>query len=390
MTTLHGDWNFPTSIRFGAGRLAELPQACVELGMRRPLLVTDPGLARLDIVAQARAFLREAGLGDALFSDVEGNPVDTNLQAGLAAFRSGDHDGVVAMGGGSSLDVGKAIALMDGQTLPWWEFEDIGDNYTKANAAGIRPIVAVPTTSGTGSEVGRCSVIIHSEQGRKVVVFHPRMMPSKVVADPALTVGLPAKLTAAVGMDALSHNLEAFLALSYHPMADGIALEAIRLIHDWLEVAVREPTNIEARSAMMVASTAGATSFQKGLGAMHALSHPVSVKYGTHHGLTNGVVMPFVLEHNRSVIETRIEVLARHMGLADPTFEAFLGWVVTLRSNIGIPHSLADLGVSEADIPELSPQAASDYTASGNPLPVDATSLAELYDRTIRGELRFA
>ncbi|MBR58960.1 MAG: alcohol dehydrogenase [Myxococcales bacterium] len=384
-----GNWNFPTSIRFGAGRLAELPQACMELGMQRPLLVTDPGLARLDIVRQARAYLRDAGLGEGLFAEVEGNPVDTNLAAGVEAFRNGNHDGVVAMGGGSALDVGKAIALMDGQTLPWWEFEDIGDNYAKANADAIRPIVAVPTTSGTGSEVGRCSVIIHSEQGRKVVIFHPRMMPSQVVADPALTIGLPAKLTAAVGMDALSHNLEAFLALSYHPMADGIALEAIRLIHDWLVIAVREPTNIEARAAMMVASTAGATSFQKGLGAMHALSHPVSVKYGTHHGLTNGVVMPFVLEHNRPVIEERVAILSRHMGLAQPTFEAFLAWVVELRSQIGIPHSLAELGVTESDIPELAPQAAADYTAAGNPLPVDATSLAEVYGRTIRGELRF-
>ena len=382
-----GDWNFPTQIRFGPGRVDELPEACGELGISAPLLVTDPVLAALPFVERTRSLCSEAGLRCGLFCEVRGNPVGDNVSAGVEAFRSGGHDGVIALGGGSSLDVGKAVGLMVGQDLPIWEFEDIGNNFLKVDERGMVPVVAVPTTSGTGSEVGRCSVLLHEDEGRKVIIFHPKMMPGRVLADPELTLDLPAHITAAVGMDAFSHNLEAFCAPGFHPMADGIALEGIRLVHIALLRAFRNGHDLGARSQMMAASTLGATSFQKGLGAMHALSHPVSSVYNSHHGLTNAVVMPYVLAFNRPRIEGRIVQLSRLLDLAKPSFDGFLEWVLELRAELQIPHTLSSLGVVQEDCSDLAEAAAKDPTATQNPVPVHPKNLAELYAAAIDGDL---
>jgi alcohol dehydrogenase class IV len=389
-TQLRGNWNYPTSIKFGAGRIVELPEHCRALGMRRPLLVTDAGMAKLPMIARAVALCREAALECGLYTDVQPNPVEANVSAGVAAFRKGGHDGVIAFGGGSALDTGKAIALMVGQTRPIWDFEDREDWYTRVNVSGMAPVVAVPTTAGTGSEVGRASVFTDLRDHLKKIIFHPRMMPAIVVEDPELTVGLPANITAAVGMDALSHNLEAYCAPGYHPLAEGVAVEGMRLIKEWLPRAVRDGSDIEARSHMLVASSMGATAFQKGLGAMHSLSHPCSANLGTHHGLTNAVVMPYVLEWNRDAIADKLARLAAWLGLPDRSFAGVQNWVLELRREIGIPHTLAGLGVEEKHAREFAPQALIDPSTSGNPLPLTEPDFAQLYMNCIRGDLQAA
>ncbi|MCW5731790.1 MAG: iron-containing alcohol dehydrogenase [Alphaproteobacteria bacterium] len=389
--TSHSDfranWNYPTNVRFGIGRIAELADACRALGMKRPLLVTDPGLAGLAMVREAVEANGRAGLPTGLFSELQGNPVEKNVLDGVAAFRDGGHDGVIAFGGGSALDVGKAIALMAGQKRSIFDFEDREDWWTRVDTAGMAPVVAVPTTAGTGSEVGRSSVVTDPKDHLKKIIFHPRMMPSIVIADPALTRGLPPNVTAWTGMDALSHSLEAYCATFFHPMADGIALNAMKLVHDWLPIAVKDGGNLEARANMMVASMAGATAFQKGLGAMHSLSHPCSAMLGTHHGLTNAVVMPYVLVFNRGVVEQKLAALARYLGLANPSFDAVLQWVLDLRREIGIPHTLAELGMKPAHVAIFAPMAALDLTAAANPRPVAEADMAYLYGRAIRGEV---
>lgn len=381
------NWNYPTPTRFGPGRIAELPQACRELGMSRPLLITDPGLAGLEITRRALGINREAGLPTGIFSAIKPNPVGADVEAGVSLYKAGDHDGVIAFGGGAALDVAKAVALMAGQDRPLWDFEDVADWYTRVKVEGMAPVVAVPTTSGTGSEMGRASVIVNEADHRKVIIFHPRMLPERVIADPELTLGLPAHITAATGMDALSHNLEAYCAPGFHPMADGIAVEGMRLIRRSLSRAVSDGSDIDARSDMMAASSMGATAFQKGLGAMHALSHPVGAVLDTHHGLTNAVVMPYVLSHNRQAIEERLDRLGRYLGLSVPGFDGFLEWILDLRREIGIPHTLSSLGVTEEHAAELAPAAAADPSAGGNPIPVDAEALEGLYLRAIKGEL---
>lgn len=385
-TRLAGRWNYPTSIRFGAGSIRELPAACRELGMRSPLLVTDAGLAKLPLVTDTVARCEADGLAMRVFSEVQPNPVEANVTAGVEAYRRDGHDGVVAFGGGSALDTGKAIALMVGQSRPIWDFEDKEDWYTRVNVAGMAPVVAVPTTAGTGSEVGRCSVLTDQRDHTKKLIFHPRLLPSIVIEDPELTVGLPAKITAAVGMDALSHNLEAFCASAYHPMADGIAVEGMRLIKEWLPVAVRDGRNVEARAHMMIASTMGATAFQKGLGAMHSLSHPCGANLDTHHGLTNGVVMPYVLAYNRPVIEEKLARLAAWLGLSGGA-SGVLDWVLELRETIGIPHSLAALGVTEEHAKAFAGMAEADPSTPSNPRPVSARELEQLYRNAIAGRL---
>ncbi len=381
------DWHYPTAIRFGAGRIVELPDACREAELDSPLLVTDQGLAELPMVTEAVAACRAVGLGCSLFGGIRSNPTLRNVEIGLAAFRAGNHDGVIAFGGGSALDAGKAIALMVGQGRPIWDFEDVADWHTRVDARGMAPVVALPTTSGTGSEVGRAAVITDRERAVKKIIFHPNMLPGRVIADPALTLGLPAGITAATGMDALSHNLEAFCAPGYHPMADGIALEGMRLVHDWLPLAVGDGANLEARSHMMVASSMGATAFQKGLGAMHGMSHPVGAVLGAHHGLTNAVVMPYVLAFNRAAIAPRLAALARYLGLAEPSFEAVQEWVLGLRAEIGIPHTLAELGVAEDQVEELAAKAAADPSTATNPVALDAADYRRLYRDAIRGAL---
>ena len=385
--TLVRNWNYPTSVRFGAGRIAELPAVCKELGMRKPLLVTDPGLRKLPMIESALASLRGAGLGDSVFSDIRANPVGKNVDDGVAFYKAHGCDGIIAFGGGSALDVGKTIALMVGQTRPLWDFEDREDWYTRVNVAGMAQTIAVPTTAGTGSEVGRASVILDEASHLKKIIFHPKMLPAVVIADPELTVGLPPRITAATGMDALAHCLEAYCAPGFHPLADGIALEGMRLIKEWLPVAVKDGSNVTARAHMLAAASMGATAFQKGLGAIHSLSHPVGARYNTHHGETNAVVMPYVLAFNRPAIEERMTRLARYLNLPDPGFPAVLAWVLNLRKEIGIPNTLAELGVKESDLDVLVPEAVNDPSTGGNPRPAAAAEMREMFVNAIRGRL---
>ena len=389
MSTSHltGNWNYPNSIRAGAGRIAELGEACQLLGMKAPLLVTDPQLATLPMVSDAAAQCRKDGLACAVFSAIKSNPTGENVRDGLAAFTAGKHDGVIAMGGGSALDAGKAVALMAGQDRPLWDFEDVGDNWTRVITAGMAPVVAVPTTAGTGSEVGRASVITDVDSQVKRIIFHPRMLPGLVILDPQLTLGLPPQLTAATGMDALSHNLEALCARGWHPMADGIALEGIRLIKEFLPIAVADGGNIEARMRMQAASAMGATAFQKGLGAMHALAHPLGALYDAHHGLLNAVLMPYVVKANRLAIEPVIQRAASYIGLADHSFDSFLDWLLALRADIGIPHSLADIGIDDTRLVKVAQMAVADPSAGGNPIAFSIAQYEQLLQRAIVGEL---
>ena len=384
---IRGNWNYPTKVKFGAGRIAELPDACKGLGMKRPLIVTDPGLAALPMIKDAIAACEKAGLGVAVFSDIKSNPNGKNVEDGLKVLRAGKHDGVVAFGGGSALDAGKAIALMAGQKRPIWDFEDVGDNWLRVDPAGVAPIIAVPTTSGTGSEVGRVSVITKEDTHQKKLIFHPKVQPSIVIDDPALTIGLPPKITAATGMDALAHCFEAYCAPGYHPMADGVALEGMRLIKEWLPTAVRDGKNLEARSHMMAAATMGATAFQKGLGAIHSLSHPVGAVYDTHHGLTNAVVMPYVMQFNRQAIEEKMTRLAAYLGLKNPGYQAVLDWVLALRKEIGIPHTLKDIGVGTDKLDSLSQEAFNDPSTGGNPVPAGVPEMKQMFIASIEGRL---
>ena len=382
-----GNWNYPTKVRFGAGRIKELPRACEALGMKRPLLVTDPGLAKLPMIGAAVDSLKKAGLTAAVFSDVRPNPVGRNVDDGLTAYRQGSHDGVIAFGGGSALDAGKAIALMAGQTRPLWDFEDVGDNWKRVDEKGIAPTVSVPTTSGTGSEVGRASVIVDEATHTKKIIFHPGMMPGQAILDPELTVGLPPHITAATGMDAFAHCLEAFCAPGFHPLADGIALEGMRLVRDYLQRAVKDGRDLAARAHMMAAATMGATAFQKGLGAIHSLSHPVGAVYNSHHGLTNAVFMPYVLAFNRKTIAERIAAVARYIGLSKQTFDGFLEWVMDLRREFKIPHTCREIGVEDNRLDELARMAAVDPTVGGNPVPLDVANLKGLLEAAMAGRV---
>jgi alcohol dehydrogenase len=384
--SLKANWNYPTAVRFGAGRIAELPAICREVGMARPLLVTDPFLATQPMTAKALAALAEAGLGSAMFHAVKPNPVESNVAAGLEVLRAGGHDGVIAFGGGSALDAGKVIAFMAGQTRPMWDFEDIGDWWTRADPKGIAPVIAVPTTAGTGSEVGRAGVITQEASRTKKVIFHPGMMPKVTICDPELTVGMPPKITAGTGMDAFAHCLEAYCSPFYHPMGEGIAVEGIRLVKENLGRAYRDGTDIEARAHMMSAAAMGATAFQKGLGAIHALSHPVGALYDTHHGLTNAVFMPYVLQFNRPAIEPKIERLSAWLGLK-PGYQPFLDWVLALREELAIPHTLAGLGVDDAKFDLMSDMSPEDPTAGGNPVPLDKAAAMKLFEQALAGRL---
>jgi alcohol dehydrogenase class IV len=383
---LRGNWNYPTAIRFGAGRIAELADAVMKSGIKRPLLVTDPVLAALPMVAAAKAALDAAGLPCAVFSDVKPNPVAANVEAGIKVLRAGKHDGVVAFGGGSALDAGKVIAFMAGQTRPMWDFEDVGDWWTRADPAGIFPIVAVPTTAGTGSEVGRAGVITDETTHTKKVIFHPLMMPKITICDPELTVGMPRMITIGTGMDAFAHCLEAYCGPFYHPLADGVALEGMRLVKESLPVVVREPGNLAARGDMMSAAAMGATAFQKALGAIHALSHPVGSLYGTHHGMTNAVFMPYVLAFNRAAIEDKIARVGAYLGLK-PGFDGFMDYVMELRRDLGVPHTLPELGVKNPDIGLMAKMSPLDPTAGGNPVLLDEKASAMLFERAMTGKL---
>jgi alcohol dehydrogenase len=384
--TIKANWNYPTSVRFGAGRIAELPDALKTAGITKPLLVTDAGLVNLPVAQDTVKLLRDAGFEVGVFADVKPNPVSANVEAGVEVLRKGGHDGVIAFGGGSGLDVGKVIAFMAGQTRPMWDFEDIGDWWTRADPKGIYPIVAVPTTAGTGSEVGRAGVITDETTHTKKVIFHPLMMPRVVIADPELTVGMPRFITVGTGMDALAHCLEAYCAPGYHPMADGIAVEGIRLVMENLPKVHADPNDVEARGHMMAAAAMGATAFQKGLGAIHALSHPVGALYDTHHGMTNAVFMPYVLTANRPAIEARIARLAAYLGLA-PAFDAFLKAVLDLRLRLGVPHTLADFKVDGSKRDQIADMAIVDPTAGGNPIELTRDRALDIFDRAMEGRV---
>jgi len=383
---LVANWNYPTSYILGAGRINSLAENALAMDMKRPLIVTDPGLATFEFMQNMHTALNMAGLGAQVFSDIKANPTGGNVAGGVAVYREGGHDGVIAVGGGSALDAAKAIALVAGQTGTLWDY--VGDeNVAKVNADAVPPIIAVPTTAGTGSEVGRASVITDENAHIKKIVFHPKMMPGLVIADPELTVGLPAGLTAATGMDALSHNLEAYCAPGYHPMAVGISVEGMRLIKDWLPVAFKDGSNIEARSHMLVASSMGATAFQRGLGAMHALAHPLGALYDAHHGTLNAVLMPYVLVANKPVIENRIDDLTRMLGFEKTGFTPFLDWVLETRESLKMPHTLAEIGIDDSKAALVGQMAAVDPTADTNSILFDAAIYSEIFRKSVRGKL---
>jgi alcohol dehydrogenase class IV len=387
MQSLSANWNYPTNIKAGAGRVKELPGLCRDMRMHSPLLVTDPGLAELPVIAQVMDMLKAAELSPGLYTAIKSNPNGENIDEGVSCYRDNGHDGVIAFGGGSALDAAKAIALMVGQDRPLWDFEDIGDNWTRVKVAGMAQVIALPTTAGTGSEVGRAAVITDRENHVKRIIFHPSMLPSQVILDPQLTVGLPASLTAATGMDALSHNLEALCSPFYHPMADGVAVEGISLVHRYLARAVADGGDIEARTQMLVCSSMGATAFQKGLGAMHALAHPLGALYDAHHGTLNAILMPYVLKANRSAIEEKTDRLNRYLGLAKGGFDGFLDWVVELRAQLGIPHALAAINIDDHDSETVGRMAVADPSAGGNPINLRSEDYQRIFRDAVAGQL---
>ena len=381
MTAPTANWSYPTAVKFGPGRIRELADHCRAAGIAKPLLVTDKALSALPITAAALDVLDAAGLGRAVFSEGDPNPNEGNMAAGIAAFRAGGHDGVICFGGGSALDLGKMVALMAHQRadLSVWDLEDIGDWWTRADTAKIAPIVAVPTTAGTGSEVGRAGVLTNSATHKKKIIFHPALMPKVTICDPELTVGMPRFITAGTGMDALAHCLEAYCSPFFHPMSQGIALEGMRLVLENLPRAHADGTDIEARAQMMAAAAMGAVAFQKGLGAIHSLSHPVGAVYGTHHGTTNAVVMPMVLAFNRPAIEERIERAAAYLGIAGG-FDGFMDRILALRAELGIPANLTAMGVEPARLDELTEMALEDPSCGGNPIPMTRENTRALFD----------
>jgi alcohol dehydrogenase class IV len=385
---MKSNWNYPTTMWVGKDRINDLSIACKTLNINKPLLVTDSGLAKSKIVINVLNNLKESGILTKLYSNVVGNPTGTNVIEGSDYYNKNNCDGVIAFGGGSGLDVGKAIAFMSGQTLPIWDFEDVGDNWTKANSDKIAPIIAVPTTAGTGSESGRASVILNEKTGIKKIIFHPKFLPSIVILDPVLTISLPAKITAATGMDALAHNLEAYCAHGYHPMADGIALEGMRLINNWLLEAVNNGSNIEARQNMLTAASMGSTAFQKGLGAIHSLSHPVNALNNVHHGLSNAIFMPYVLTFNKNVIEQKIIKICHYLELKDRSFDGFINWVIDLRKKLDMPHKLSEvIDEKDFDIDKLSKMALADPSTFGNPKKLTEADMKIMYQHSMTGEL---
>lgn len=365
--SITANWSYPTAIRFGAGRISEIADACASAGISKPLLITDRGLAGMDITTKTLGLLEEAGLGRAMFSDVDPNPNEKNAEAGVRAFKEGGHDGVIAFGGGSGLDLGKLVAFLAGQTRPLWDFEDIGDWWTRADADAIAPIVAVPTTAGTGSEVGRASVITNSETEEKKIIFHPKFLPTVVICDPELTVGMPQFITAGTGLDAFAHCVEAYCSPHYHPMSQGMALEGMRLVKEYLPRAYADGTDIEARAHMMSAAAMGATAFQKGLGAIHALSHPIGAIYHTHHGTTNAVCMPAVLQFNKSEIRGKLARAANYLSI-QRGYEGFCAYVDDLNASLGIPKTLTEMGIENIDVDRVVAGALRDPSTGGNPV----------------------
>jgi len=394
------NWGYPNTVWFGNGRIKDLPKACKVLGIKNPLFVTDKDLAKVKMVEDTLEINKRAKLPTAIFSDLKGNPLGSQVKKGVEVFKNGNHDGVIAFGGGSSLDVGKSIVLQAAVNRPLWDFTDGGsfwneNNFSESmaknkisNPDNLKPFIAVPTTAGTGSETSRAAAIINDETKVKKIVFHPRMLPTLTILDPKLTLGMPAFLTAATGMDAFAHNLEAYCAPGYHPMADGIALEGMWLIKKWLIKAVNEGENLEARGNMLTASSMGATAFQKGLGAIHSLSHPVNSVFNIHHGLSNAVFMPYVLTFNRSAIENKIAKLSEYLELKETSFNSFVDWVLDLREKIKIPHKLSDCAkITDKDIEKLSPMALNDPCTPENPKKTSLDDMKLMYKHSLEGKL---
>ena len=378
------NWNYPTTIWFGDQRVNEIQKACESLNIHNPLIVTDPGILKTDIIEKINSSLNTKAN---IFSDVQSNPTGNNVELGVAYFNSNDHDGVIAVGGGSGMDVGKGIAFMAGQDRPLWDFEDIGDYWTRANSEAIKPIIAVPTTAGTGSETGRAGVYTNEETKGKKIIFHPKMLPSIVILDPELTVPLPKSLTAFTGMDALAHCLEAYCSNFFHPFSQGIALEGMFIVKNNLINAYNDGSNLDARGSMLAASSMGSIAFQKGLGAIHSLSHPVGAIYNTHHGLTNAVFMPYVLKRNKKVIEEKIISLSRYLNLEDQTFEGFMSWILYLRKELSIPQTLKELIQDDSKFEEMSKMAKNDPSTGGNPIPLEIKDFYNLYKDSFSGIL---
>ena len=382
------NWNYPTTMWVGENRIKDLGEACRKLNINKPLLVTDNGLAKSKIILDAVSSLTKENITVQVYSNVVGNPTGTNVVEGVEFFKKNECNGVIAFGGGSGLDVGKAIAFMSGQTLSIWDFEDVGDNWTKANSDKIAPIIAVPTTAGTGSETGRASVILNEDIGEKKIIFHPKFLPSIVILDPVLTLGLPSNITAATGMDALAHNLEAYCSPGYHPMADGIALEGMRIVNKWLIKAVKNGNDLEARMNMLSAASMGSTAFQKGLGAIHSLSHPVNALNNIHHGLSNAIFMPYVLTFNKNAIEQKIIKICDYLELGDKSFKGFIDWVLNLRNELNIPHKLSDvIQEKDFDIERLSKMALNDPSTGGNPKKLTIDDMRTMYQHSMQGNL---
>ena len=378
------NWNYPTSIWFGLNRVKEIQNACDDLQIKNPLIETDPGIQKTDIIDKINSSLSSIA---SIYSEVQSNPTGQNVMSGGKIFNDGKHDGVIAVGGGSGTDVGKAIPFMCEQTRSLWDFEDIGDYWTRAKSENIKPIIAIPTTAGTGSETGRAGVYTREDTHEKKIIFHPKMMPSIVILDPELTIDLPPFLTAYTGMDALAHSLEAYCSPFFHPLSQGIALEGISIVHKYLLRAFRNGKDIEARSNMLTASTMGSTAFQKGLGAIHSLSHPVGAIYNTHHGLTNGVFMPYVLLKNKSAIEDRIIALSRYINLPKNSFDSFMNWILDLKKELGIPDTLKELIKDDSKFEEMSEMALKDPSTSANPIKLDKNDFLELYRSSYNGIL---
>jgi len=397
---IKSNWAYPTTVWFGSGRIVDLPKACKVLGIKKPLFVTDSDLVKTEMVANVVQSNNKNSIPTKVYSEVKGNPVSGQVIKGVEVFKNGNHDGVIAFGGGSSLDVGKSIALLESNNRPLWDFSGEGSFWTEnnynesmaknkmSNPDNIRPIIAIPTTAGTGSEISRAAAIINENTNIKKIVFHPKMLPTLTILDPKLTLGLPSFLTAATGMDAFAHNLEAYCASGYHPMADGIALEGMWLIKKWLITAVNEGKNIEARGNMLTASSMGATAFQKGLGAIHSLSHPVNSVFNIHHGLSNAVFMPYVLTFNRSAIENKIAKLSEYLELKNPSFNSFIDWVLDLRDKIKIPHKLSECAkITDKDIETLAPMALNDPCTPENPKKTSLDDMKLMYQHSLEGKL---
>ena len=387
MALLNTNWNYPTTIWFGAGRIKDLPLSCQKTGIKKPLLVTDSGLVKLDIVANAKHILKEADIDFTVYSDVQGNPTAANVLNGIAHYNKNQHDGVIAFGGGSAIDAAKAIAFMSGQSLSLWDFEDVGDNWTHADINGIAPIIAIPTTAGTGSEVGRASVISDEKSQTKKIIFHPKMLPETVILDPELTIGLPAHITAWTGVDAMVHAIEAYIAPGFHPMAEGIAIEAIRMIAKYLPRAFNDGSDVEARGQMLVAASMGATAFQKGLGSVHSVAHQLGAIYNKEHGLLNAILLPYALRQNRSVIEEKMVYLSKVLELQEHGTDAIIAYILQLRKELNIPHSLKEIGINEDEAKRIGKMAFKDPSTPSNAMPLNADNLEKLFRAAVIGEL---